>query len=196
MPQAVTWRLFIAVPLPSELKAEIDRLCGPLRTKCPFRAWVHPDDLHLTLMFIGETAPAAVPRIEERLNAIAARAYPFELVAGNIGFFGAPQSPRVLWVGVSGNVKTLRALQADVAQEMAGIGFQPEARPFSPQITLARRYAGTGRFQPERLQDVIPADGSGPSLKWTADRIVLYRSHLGRTPSYEPLRQFVFYAGG
>lgn len=166
-----------------------------LKRQLPFKKWVHPDDLHITLKFIGEVAPSAVPAIETALARIAARSNPFALKLSGAGTFGAPQAPRVLWAGLGGKLQPLKSLQADVESELAELGYEPENRPYSPHITLARQYSGTEPARKDELAGLFRPEGDTP-LEWTADRLVLYRSHFGRTPMYEPIRTVVFHAGG
>ncbi|MDF2714796.1 MAG: 2-5 ligase [Paenibacillus sp.] len=188
-------RLFVAVPIPAELKAKAGAAMNGLKRQLPFKRWVHPDDLHITLKFIGDVAPSTVPAIETALERIAARSNPFALQLSGAGTFGAPQAPRVLWAGLGDKLQPLKSLQADVESQLAELGYEPENRPYSPHVTLARQYSGTGPARKDALAGLFRPEGDSP-LEWTADRIVLYRSHFGRTPMYEPIRTIVFHAGG
>lgn len=190
-------RLFIAVPLPAVLQNKAAEAMDRLRQVQSYKKWVHPEDLHLTLTFIGDVPPASIPAIETELEKIAARSNPFPLRLHGAGTFGLPHSPRVLWAGLDGGMEQLRRLQADVEGQMAALGYPPEKRPYSPHITLARQYAGDAPALEEAPAALFrPDDADGSALAWIADRIVLYRSHLGRTPMYEPVRTVVFHAGG
>lgn len=188
-------RLFVAVPIPSELKAKVGAVVNGLKRQLPFKRWVHPDDLHITLKFIGEVAHVSMPAIEAELARIAARSNPFSLQLSGAGTFGAPQSPRVLWAKLDGQLQPLKALQADVERQLAELGYEPESRPYSPHVTLARQFSGTEPAHKDALNGLFSPGGQSP-LEWTADRLVLYRSHFGRTPMYEPLRTIAFHAGG
>lgn len=188
-------RIFVAVPIPAALKAKAGEAMNGLKRQLPFKKWVHPDDLHITLKFIGEVALVSLPAIETKLERIAARSNPFPLQLLGAGTFGAPQAPRVLWAGLGGSLQPLKSLQADVERELAELGYEPESRPYSPHVTLARQYSGTEPARKDAPGGLFRPDGDNP-YEWTADRIVLYRSHFGRTPMYEPIRTIVFHAGG
>ncbi|MDF2720738.1 MAG: 2-5 ligase [Paenibacillus sp.] len=188
-------RLFVAIPVPAELKGSVGTMLSGLKRQLPFKRWVHPDDLHITLQFIGEVAPESQPAIEAALERIAARFSPFTLQLTGAGTFGAPQSPRVLWAKIGGQLQPLRALAADVEGQLADLGYEPENRPYSPHVTLARQYSGSTPIRKESYNGLF-ASASSPSYEWTADRLVLYRSHFGRSPMYEPLRTIAFHAGG
>lgn len=188
-------RLFVAVPLPSELKAKVGTVAEELKRQLRFKKWAHPDDLHITLKFIGEVPSSSVAAIEGALERIAARSNPFPLRLQGAGTFGVPQSPRILWIGLGGKLQPLQSLQADTERELAELGYEPERRRFSPHLTLARQYSGGGPANVEPLASLFrEEDGQAP--QWTVDRLVLYRSHLGRTPMYEAIRTVVFHAGG
>lgn len=195
-----TVRLFVAVPLPDTLKAEIGAAMSGLKQRLSFRKWVHPDDLHITLKFIGEAPPSAIGAIETALERVAARSTPFPLALAGIGTFGAGPAPRVLWLGLGGRLEPLKALQSDVERQLASLGYEPEGRPYAPHITLARQYGGSAPMPREALKDAAglgpEADADTPPRQWTVDRIALYRSHFGRSPMYEPIRTVAFYAGG
>lgn len=97
-----------------------------------------PDDLHLTLHFLG---PRALDPVVRALATV--HAAPFELRLGAPGHF-AGRGGDILWAGVDGG-EPLRALHLAVAGALVAVGFQPEARPWTPHVTLARtRGAGHG----------------------------------------------------
>lgn len=200
-------RLFIAVPLAPPIKELVRQAMPALQQEQPFQRWVHPEDLHITLKFLGDTQPTAVPALEAKLGQIASRSMPFSLQLEGIGTFGSPRAPSVLWAGLGGSLQALHRLQADVELEAAELGYAPEGRAYAPHVTLARRYAGGGGGQdaPLRRQAVQPEEAGteGPAssalwsaAEWRADRMTLYRTRMGRSPLYEPLREFVFFAGG
>lgn len=184
-PREQTIRLFVALPLPQPLKDIVKTDIEKLKQQYPFQKWVHPQDLHLTLVFLGDMASSAVDAVTERLREAAAGHRPFPLRLEEAGVFGAPRSPRVLWAGLQGEVAGLRELQAHVSDCLTTLGYTPEERAYSPHLTLARQYAGSSPVSREALAAVFPKEAGVYS--WTADRLVLYRSHLGKLPMYEEL---------
>ncbi|WP_248930308.1 RNA 2',3'-cyclic phosphodiesterase [Paenibacillus hamazuiensis] len=180
-----TIRLFIAVPLPDPVKRELEKRCLTLRQELPFQKWVHPDDMHITLQFLGETPSGKADRIREELGRLAAETEPMRLAIEGLGTFGKPSAPSILWAGVRGDVPQLAALQKRVEAAMEPLGFAAEGRAYSPHVTLARRYSGASAFS----RQAMPA-WAGDALAWTAGDIVLYRSHLTRKPMYENIGSF------
>ncbi|SDC93471.1 2'-5' RNA ligase [Paenibacillus sp. UNCCL117] len=178
-------RVFIALPLPGEISAELERWTRLHKSKLPFRKWVHPRDYHITLQFLGEAAPERVEAVQASLRSI--RSEPISLALNGAGTFGSPKAPRVLWSAVSGQTDKLRTLQAEVVRAMRPHGFVPEERPYSPHITLARTFAGEGGSPGlDVLSKDLPATG------WTADRCVLMQTHMGASPMYKAIGEYPF----
>jgi 2'-5' RNA ligase len=177
-------RLFVGVPLSGAVRKVLESWRETVRAELPFQKWTHPEDVHITLFFLGDTPRATAQALEAELRHIAAATEPFELRIEGLGVFGAPAAPNILWAGVAGDTAALGELQRRVAAACARQGFEAEARAYRPHVTLARRYRGSGPFRRAALQAAPPA-GGWPT--WQVQDIVLYLSHLGRSPAYEPL---------
>jgi 2'-5' RNA ligase len=130
-------RLFLAINLPAAERARIHEAAAPLRrARLPVR-WVDVDALHLTLKFLGEVPDARKDAIVEAGDTVAARFAAFRLELGELGAFPRLSNPRVVWVGVRAPPE-LGGLASELDGAMATLGFPPEARPFSPHLTLGR----------------------------------------------------------
>ncbi|MFF2156889.1 RNA 2',3'-cyclic phosphodiesterase [Paenibacillus chitinolyticus] len=180
-------RLFIAVPLSGPVRENLSDWTGRLKESgTPFHKWVHPEDFHITLKFIGDTPRSTLPALSPLLEQAAAAHSPLELTAAGAGTFGPKDAPRILWAGLQGDLDALHRLQLDVEAACSSLGFEQEDRPYRPHITLARRYTGGHKWARERLD----APGEPPSASWTAEEIVVYRTHMGRSPMYERAEAF------
>ena len=161
-------RLFIAVELPDDVRAAIDRVIARLRGETPQGAakWVRSEGVHLTLKFLGPVPAGVVDTVSEALRAAARGLPPFELQPAGLGAFhgsrGGPMEYRrgretyghnitVVWLGLGGDVSTLGQLAARVEAEVAPLGYPTEKRPFFPHLTLARVDRGAGRAEREAL---------------------------------------------
>ncbi|MBD0380154.1 RNA 2',3'-cyclic phosphodiesterase [Paenibacillus sedimenti] len=187
---SAAYRLFVGIQLPQAAKRELDIWKGSLQGKLPFSKWTHPQDVHITLQFLGDTSAEIADALAPDLRQLAAATPPLALRAEGLGVFGPPAAPSILWAGVAGDLATLAQLQRAVVGACARHGFAAEARAYRPHITLARRYraaAAAGPFDRAALA-VDPPAGGWPA--WRVEDIVLYRSHLGRSPAYEPLGVF------
>lgn len=169
-------RLFVAVPLGPAIGTAVARAIATARLAAPTAKWAAPEGVHLTLSFLGGVSSDRVPAITAALTPAAARHRPFAIEAGAAGIFGRASSPRVLWLGVGGDLTALAALQRDVAAALAAIGFPPEDRAFRPHLTLARArdLAGDARLTraSERLADVDAG-------RTRVTQVELIQSHLG-----------------
>jgi len=131
-------RLFIAIEIPEEIKRGISAIQGQLRKSGADAAWTRPEGIHLTLKFLGEVAEAKVPDIKAAMTGAVQGVARFRLEIAGAGAFPNAKSPRVLWLGVRGDLERLAPLHASVEGAMKKLGFDPEDRAFSPHLTLAR----------------------------------------------------------
>ena len=163
-------RAFAALALPEAVRFELMLLQQGLPVPRP----VPPENLHLTLVFLGEIAGAAARGRRSRLPR-GSRAPGFELALAGLGLFGGAR-PRVVYVGAAEN-PALRHLQAKVETAARGAGVALPARRFVPHVTLARlpeRLAGRAR-----LEAAVAARGGYAAPRFAVEDFRLYRSHLG-----------------
>lgn len=146
MNEAVTIRAFIAIHLPEAARAELGRVCALLAEQMPPRStrWVEPHLLHLTLRFLGETAVSQLAALSAALDAVTAQYAPLTLHLSALGSFPNRQRPRVIWVGLAGDLTAVHALQVDIEQMARHLGWEAEDKPFRAHVTLAR--IKDGRF--------------------------------------------------
>ena len=130
-------RLFIALPISEEIRKRCEALEEIGRQKASSIRWVAPEQIHLTLFFLGWTDPALQPKIETQIQEAAREATPFSIQVTGLGVFPKPSAPRVFWVGLSSE-PALLALQQSLSTRMAALGFPMETRPYRPHLTLGR----------------------------------------------------------
>lgn len=173
-------RAFFALPLPDAQRRELGRYVTSGAALAPEFRWTPPDNLHLTVRFLGHVDRALAEGIMDRLEGVALRA--FDLRLGALGSFKRGRLARVLWLGLAEGLPELSAVASAVEAESVRAGLEPEARKFNAHLTLARARARDGAPPPD-----LPEP---PRLApWRADELVLYRSRLGREGSvYEALR--------
>jgi len=127
----IVYRLFVAIDLPEEIKVAIRSLRVPISGV----KWVAEAQLHLTLRFIGDADDNFFAKIATSLSGIVAA--PFSLALMGVGVFPLKRDPKVLWVGITRS-EALLNLQDDIERVLFQSGLEPEVRPFSPHITIAR----------------------------------------------------------
>ena len=145
-------RLFIGIELPSNVRsavAAVSETCRRSIHRAAPRAtlrWVQPDNLHITLWFLGEVA-------EERASGLTTvlerpfRLSAFRVALQGLGTYPPGGSPRVVWMGVTDGREALVQLYDELSGRLPALGFEPERRAYSPHLTLAR------------VKDVPRADG-------------------------------------
>lgn len=131
-------RLFVAIDLPDEVKALLAEIQSRLRAHTTALHLSDPSGTHLTLKFLGNVAAERVDAVAEALRLAAAASRPFALRTADLGVFPNPRRPRVVWLGVAGDLAELSRLKDAVEATIAPLGFPAEARPFSPHLTLGR----------------------------------------------------------
>jgi 2'-5' RNA ligase len=211
-------RTFIAIDLPAPildgLAATQEQLQAYLAAQNRGAAlrWSPTKNLHLTLRFLGETTPRRREEVTARLQAVAAEAAPFtlqvDLAGGGLGGFPTLRQPRVLWIGLGGELDALGQLQAQVEAVAQAAGFAPETKGFSPHLTLARAARDAdrrtlkevGQALAGSVEAVAQAAGESPAsptpLRFDVDRLVFYQSELGAGGSrYTALAQLPFGGG-
>jgi 2'-5' RNA ligase len=139
-PPGESWRLFIAIELPSSVRQSVQHHINQLRQAVPdARAgWIRAENLHLTIKFLGDTPVAKVEALSQAAERAAHQISPFKLVIGDCGAFPARGQPRVLWIGINDPTNNLTKLSRTLEDECANAGFAREGRPFHPHLTIAR----------------------------------------------------------
>jgi 2'-5' RNA ligase len=141
-------RLFVALEIPSGVRENLAALLKSLRKVSPQTRWVRPENLHVTLKFIGEVAETKLAVIRTALAQVRSdRSVTVDF--RGLGFFPSEKHPRVFWAGIEAS-ENLKTLAADIEMATEKLGVQREQRPFSPHLTLAR-------FAPPRLPEKLAA---------------------------------------
>lgn len=176
---AETLRAFIAIELPPEVTQHLLNLVQHLRRQGPPGVrWVRPEGIHLTLKFLGSIEVERVQSIVEALERSAQGQRPFRLHLQGVGAFPRLQAPRVLWVGLGGDVEALHRLQQRVEESLTALEFPMEGRPFSPHLTLGRVREPLPPHDRELLATVLGRLSVDGTLAIPAERVSLIRSTL------------------
>jgi 2'-5' RNA ligase len=160
-------RLFVAIDLPEPVVEELALFCCGM----PGARWVAPEQLHLTLRFIGEVDGGLFREIQEALIGVAGKA--FDLRVKGFGYFPPRKQPRVLWAGVE-PADEVTLLRNRVEKELVRLGLEPEPRKFSPHITLARLH----ETPVGKVTQFLGGNGLYASPLFTVSEFHLYSSVL------------------
>ena len=170
-------RCFVAVDVPPDVRTRVAALTARVRGAAP-RAdvrWSNAESLHVTLKFLGEVPDVRVPLVEGALATVAAAHSPLTLVAAGAGGFPNPARPRVVYVGILGQVEALTRLAGAVDGALEALGFPGERRAFRGHLTVGRVRTPRGA---EGLAAALRAEEGVAAGTWTAGELVLYHSRL------------------
>jgi 2'-5' RNA ligase len=188
-------RAFIAIELPEQLVLALGEVQKRLQTAIPPATvrWVPPDQMHLTLKFLGNIASARLEELEAALRKACVETSPLTLRAEGLGCFPGPSHPRVIWVGVEGDLEALKALQARIDPITEEWCDRDEKRSFRPHLTIGR------------LKEISPraARKIGTEIKstelrtlgiWKVEQVKLMRSKLSpKGAEHTVLASFPFF---
>ena len=167
-------RVFLAVPIPPEIRFALAERIGDLQI--PGRV-APPENWHITLRFLDTVDRVTYERFLSGLDPVAETAFPLAL--DGFGAFPNARKATVFWADVGRGAAQLAILNEQAEEAALGAGLVPEERPFHPHLTLSR-------IRPPA--DVRSLVDEEVSLSWRCERLVTYRSHLGRGAArYEAL---------
>jgi 2'-5' RNA ligase len=181
-------RLFIAIELDDHARHSIAEEQTRLKAGLPDDRdrsglrWIRPEDMHLTLAFLGEVDDGRSRVILEMMRR-PIQGDPFAVVFGGLGVFPPGGVPRVLWLRLMNGVRQVMDVQRQVADRVAHSGITLEARPFQPHLTLAR-----WRGRRESARRLLAAVRSDRVTRLDVEEVALIHSRLSRAgPAYTAL---------
>jgi len=169
-------RAFIAIAVEPELAADVKKVQQRLNSPGGVVRWINPEHLHLTLQFLGNVAAGQLDALAAALRRACAQTAPFQLALEGAGCFPNTNSPRVVWIGIQGDLEPLRKLQEQIARETKTFGDHGDERAFQPHLTIGRVKASgsEGRKAGHAIELVtVPKLGD-----WTVHHVLLVRSEL------------------
>ena len=181
-------RTFIAVEMSARVKARAGELIDKLRIASNDIAWVRPQQMHITLKFLGDVPDTETPDICRVVSAVAAQFEPFEITCRGAGAFPNMQNPRTLWIGIQDGADELKQLQTAIDEALKKeLGFAKEQRGFHPHLTIGRlkRDSAEGRNQ---LSNLLREHAQFDADLAVVDEVVTFASFLGRGgPTHDAL---------
>ena len=167
-------RTFIAIDTPETVSEVALLLKSSVKANQKAVKWVRKENIHITLRFIGPTAPGEVVKINRLLREISGQNSDLSLTVSGTGCFPKKERPRILWLGVNGDVAELKLLVEMITSEMDQLGYPQEEHNYSSHITIGRiRYPQ--KVTPD-ITDFLTAQYE-PVL-WNVPKIILYQSEL------------------
>jgi 2'-5' RNA ligase len=162
-------RLFVGLELPESVRERLHGLGGGV----PGARWIEPENMHMTLRFIGNVSDDVAADIDEALARV--RAPAFDLEIAGLGEFSRGRRPAMIWAGVH-PAPALIDLQRRIEAAVVKAGFEPEGRRFTPHVTLARLKNGAAG----RVREFIAEHNLLRIDPFPVAQFTLFSSHLGR----------------
>ena len=170
-----TVRAFIAIDMPKSV-VELIRCKQDALRKEGFRMrWVSPENVHLTLRFLGDISNDDIDGIRQAVENTAAKCAPPSIFAKGMGVFPKRGDPRVVWIGLGGELDALAEIYRLLNECLAEKGIPPEKRPFKGHLTIGRI---KGRIAAENLRSHLEIHGDVQGNPFKASRVCLYKSDL------------------
>lgn len=174
-------RLFVAIDPPQDIRQQLTTICCGLADA----RWIPPEQLHLTLCFIGEVDHGVCADVRAALGTVTSA--PFFLRIQGVGFFPPRGQPRVVWAGIEKN-EHMAVLQRKIVTRLFALGLAPENRKFAPHITLARLH----QTPAAKVGTYLARHGLLSSAPFAVAKFSLYSSHLGRKGASHLVEQEYF----
>jgi len=187
-PQSI--RSFIAIEILDAIKESLAALIARLRVPGVRATWVKPENMHLTLRFLGELDPERIETLAASLETAYQGRVPFPLHIRGTGAFPNSRKPSVIWAGLEPLEGALAEVQAIAERAARDIGLPPDDKTFRAHLTLSRiRDARTAQPLMARVMQEQDFDGG----EFEVHGVSLFSSQLTRQgPIYQRLREFCF----
>ena len=181
-----TVRTFVAVEINADVRNAAETLIEGFRKAPADVKWVEPNNMHLTLKFLGEVPSKEIPRVCEAVAKGASKVDPFDFEVRGAGAFPNAGRPRTLWIGAGSGEEAMVALHGHVENALAKLGYRKEHRRFHPHLTIGRvRRGGPGVTE---LGELVQQHADLPAGRIAVGRVVVFSSELQRGgPIYQPL---------
>ena len=131
-------RIFIAIEIPSSIKEKISDFQEELKKEHARISWVKPDNIHITLKFLGNVTEDKIDAIGNAVEIAVAQIKSFQIEITNVGAFPNYEKPRVIWVGAQSESDLLKITAKQIDNELHQLGFELEKRSFKAHLTLGR----------------------------------------------------------
>jgi RNA 2',3'-cyclic 3'-phosphodiesterase len=185
----MTIRSFLAFELPPEIKDQVRKISEDLkRSKMDVR-WVKPDNIHLTIVFLGDVREGDISAIVREIEQVCFGFHPFDVFLNGLGLFPDKKRPRVIWAGYNGDIERMSGLRDVLHERLAPFDIKEEKRTFKPHLTLGR-FRNPAKADPQ-LDEILLRYKDFSSPNFQVGELVLFRSELKpQGPEYKKLESW------
>jgi RNA 2',3'-cyclic 3'-phosphodiesterase len=179
-------RAFLAIEMPETLRANLALVQAELKRSRADVRWVAAGNIHLTLKFFGNVPDDEIDTLALAAREVAVAEEPFQLKATIAGAFPSPKAPRVVWLGLGGDVVPLNRLYYQLEKAFDQLGYPAEGRAFHPHLTLGRVKSPANREKLAKMLTTLPPVDWPP---FAVNELILFQSVLSpKGSTYTPLK--------
>ncbi|EIT85510.1 2'-5' RNA ligase [Fictibacillus macauensis ZFHKF-1] len=178
---------FIAIPVSQTVRTAVQEATPRLKGALPYKEWVHEEDLHVTISFLGSVTDQELQQLRIALRTVCHESTSFTLTTKGVGYFGQPTQPRIFYVALDEHA-ALFTLQAKVQRLCESLGLQVDDRPYTPHITLAKKWKDSAVQLQKTVVDELCVPVAQQTL--TVSCLHLYEIKRNELPKYAVIDTF------
>ncbi len=167
-------RSFIAIDIPEEVKETLGKLISQIKPSLPKIGWTKAQNIHLTIKFLGNIQSSQIPAVKMAMEEIC-MIPSFSLKGHGLGIFPNIKRPRVIWVGLQGELSPLKRIQFSIEKTLEKDGFKRETRGFHPHLTLGRIKSAVSQV---KLLELLQEYKNFSTPAFEVKELILYKSEL------------------
>jgi RNA 2',3'-cyclic 3'-phosphodiesterase len=131
-------RSFLAFELSAEMRSTVSGVYENVRNSRLEVRWVKPQGIHITVVFMGDVREEDVAHIGNEVGKVCSEFAPFHASLKGMGCFPNTRNPRVIWIGLEGEIERMSNFREDLQRRLVPFGVKVEKRGFNPHLTLGR----------------------------------------------------------
>lgn len=188
-------RAFIAIELPTAVKDRLHDIQEELKKSGADVKWVNPENIHLTLKFLGDQDNKTIEKISQITEETLTKIQRYTIRLSTLGAFPRIESPRVLWVGIDTGDAQTKEIANLIEDRIATLGLAKEERDFSSHITIGRIKGNTQNSPLSRFIKALEKKPQEYNLGFEVNKVILFKSTLSAGgPIYEPIKEVILKA--
>lgn len=182
-------RTFIAIELPENIKTSLKNIQDELKKCGADVKWVEPENIHLTLKFLGEIEENQLEAINQAIEETAKNKPKYLITLSGLGVFPDLKRPRIIWIGIKDQNNATKLITEELEEKLEKINIPKEERKFLGHITIGRVKSGLNKDKLAEKLETLNID-LAKDMGFIADKITLFKSTLGpKGPAYETLKE-------
>ena len=170
-------RSFLAFELPLDIKKTVEEVLYKAKQYDLPIKWVPLMNIHLTIVFLGNIKEEGIQGMGKEIERICSQTAIFNISLDNMGCFPNKRNPRVLWLGLKGEIERLSFFRNDIQKQLIPFGITIEKRPFRPHLTLGR-FIKPDKKNALKVEELIETFQDVSSSTQTLPELIQFRSDL------------------